>query len=226
MIRAHHLSCALPFCYYVIDSTSDHQALALGGWGPLLPSTRAFESLDETVLLPEILSSSIFHTDAPGELFTVPLMLGLNPSMPPCHTQEKVQALENGAKAESWPGTFTPTCLPTCAQPQITPNTHTHIPHTHTPLLHTHTHTPHCYTHAHTHTPYFYTHTHHCYTHMPHCYFCCCLFCLFCLEQFFKSQVMTCLCFFNWGIVGLHCCVHFRCPASESVIHTHISTLP
>ena len=132
MIRAHHLSCALPFCYYVIDSTSDHQALALGGWGPLLPSTRAFESLDETVLLPEILSSSIFHTDAPGELFTVPLMLGLNPSMPPCHTQEKVQALENGAKAESWPGTFTPTCLPTCAQPQITPNTHTH---THTHIL-------------------------------------------------------------------------------------------
>ena len=119
MIRAHHLSCALPFCYYVIDSTSDHQALALGGWGPLLPSTRAFESLDETVLLPEILSSSIFHTDAPGELFTVPLMLGLNPSMPPCHTQEKVQALENGAKAESWPGTFTPTCLPTCAQPHV-----------------------------------------------------------------------------------------------------------
>ena len=169
MIRAHHLRCALPFCYYVIDSTSDHQALALGGWGPLLPSTRAFESLDETVLLPEILSSAIFHTDAPGELFTMPLMLGLNPSMPPCHTQEKVQALENGAKAENWPGTSTPTCLPTCAQPQITRPPHTHTYHTHTPLLHTHIHTHTrpiaIRTHTHTHTIATHTHMPHCYTH-------------------------------------------------------------
>lgn len=128
MIQAHCLYCALSFYYYDINSTSDHRALDLGGWGHLLPSIQAFESLDETVLLPEILSSTIFHTDAPGELFTMPLMLGLNPSMPPCHTQEKVQALENGAKAESWPGTPTPTCLPTCAQPHIIPHPATHTP--------------------------------------------------------------------------------------------------
>lgn len=84
--------------------TSDRRTLDLGGWGHLLPSIRAFESLDETVLLPEILSSTIFHTDASGELFTMPLMLGLNPSMPPCHTREKVKLLKSGA-AESWPGT-------------------------------------------------------------------------------------------------------------------------
>ena len=35
MIQAHYLYCALYFYYYYISSTSDHQALDPGGWGPL-----------------------------------------------------------------------------------------------------------------------------------------------------------------------------------------------
>ena len=36
MIQAHYLYCAVYFCYYYISSTSDHQVLDPGGWGPLL----------------------------------------------------------------------------------------------------------------------------------------------------------------------------------------------
>ena len=35
MIQVHYIHCALYFYYYYIGSTSDHQALDLGGWGPL-----------------------------------------------------------------------------------------------------------------------------------------------------------------------------------------------
>ena len=36
MIQVHHIYCAIYFYSYHISSTSDHQALDLGGWGPLL----------------------------------------------------------------------------------------------------------------------------------------------------------------------------------------------
>ena len=36
MIQEHYISCVLYFCYDCISSTSDHQALDPGGWGPLL----------------------------------------------------------------------------------------------------------------------------------------------------------------------------------------------
>ena len=36
MIQVHYIYCALYFCYYCISSTSDHQALGPGGWGPLV----------------------------------------------------------------------------------------------------------------------------------------------------------------------------------------------
>ena len=35
MIQAHPIYCVLYFYYYHVSSTSDHQALALKGWGPL-----------------------------------------------------------------------------------------------------------------------------------------------------------------------------------------------
>ena len=35
IIQAHYLYCELYFYYYYISSMSDHQALILGGWGPL-----------------------------------------------------------------------------------------------------------------------------------------------------------------------------------------------
>ena len=35
MTQAHEIYCALYFYYYYISSTSDHQALDPGGWGPL-----------------------------------------------------------------------------------------------------------------------------------------------------------------------------------------------
>ena len=35
MIQVHHTYCALNF-YYNISSTSDHQALDPGGWGPII----------------------------------------------------------------------------------------------------------------------------------------------------------------------------------------------
>ena len=38
MIQAHYIYCALYFCYYYISSTSDHQELDSGGWGPSLRS--------------------------------------------------------------------------------------------------------------------------------------------------------------------------------------------
>ena len=34
MIEEHYISCVLYFCYDCISSTSDHQALDPGGWGP------------------------------------------------------------------------------------------------------------------------------------------------------------------------------------------------
>ena len=34
MIQVHYIYCALHFCYYYISSTSDLQALDVGGWGP------------------------------------------------------------------------------------------------------------------------------------------------------------------------------------------------
>ena len=34
--QVHYIYCALNFHYYYISSTSDHQALDPGGWGPLL----------------------------------------------------------------------------------------------------------------------------------------------------------------------------------------------
>ena len=36
MIQVPYIYCALYFCYYYISSTSDHQALDPGGWGPLI----------------------------------------------------------------------------------------------------------------------------------------------------------------------------------------------
>ena len=36
MIQVHYIYRALYFYYYYINSTSDHQALDPGGWGPLL----------------------------------------------------------------------------------------------------------------------------------------------------------------------------------------------
>ena len=35
MIKEHYIYCALYFYYYYISSTSDHQALDPGAWGPL-----------------------------------------------------------------------------------------------------------------------------------------------------------------------------------------------
>ena len=35
MIQAHYIYDAIYFCYYYISSTSDHQTLDPGGWGPL-----------------------------------------------------------------------------------------------------------------------------------------------------------------------------------------------
>ena len=35
MIQAHYIYCILYVYYYYISSTSDHQALDPGGWGPL-----------------------------------------------------------------------------------------------------------------------------------------------------------------------------------------------
>ena len=35
MIQVHYIYCVLYFFYYYISSTSDHQALDLGGWGLL-----------------------------------------------------------------------------------------------------------------------------------------------------------------------------------------------
>ena len=40
MTQAHYMYCTLYFYYYCINSTSDHQALGLRGWGPLLYGTR------------------------------------------------------------------------------------------------------------------------------------------------------------------------------------------
>ena len=39
MIQAHDIYCSPYFYYYYISSTSDHQALDLGDWGPLLYSS-------------------------------------------------------------------------------------------------------------------------------------------------------------------------------------------
>jgi len=36
MIQVHYIDCALYFYYYYISSTSDHWAIDLGGWGPLV----------------------------------------------------------------------------------------------------------------------------------------------------------------------------------------------
>ena len=35
MIKAYYIYCAFSSCYSYISSTSDHEALDLGGWGPL-----------------------------------------------------------------------------------------------------------------------------------------------------------------------------------------------
>ena len=35
MIQEQYVDCSLYVCYYHISSTSDHQALDPGGWGPL-----------------------------------------------------------------------------------------------------------------------------------------------------------------------------------------------
>ena len=39
MIQEHYIYCALYFYYYYISSTSDHQALYPGGWGPIVYNT-------------------------------------------------------------------------------------------------------------------------------------------------------------------------------------------
>ena len=39
VIQVHYIYCALYFYYYCINSTSDHQTLDPGGWGPLLWTT-------------------------------------------------------------------------------------------------------------------------------------------------------------------------------------------
>ena len=36
MIQVHYIYCAFYFYYYYISSTSDHQPLDPGGWGPLI----------------------------------------------------------------------------------------------------------------------------------------------------------------------------------------------
>ena len=52
MIQAHYISCAL-YCYYCyISSTSDHQALELGGWGPLPYCIHSLVQLVSTALPP------------------------------------------------------------------------------------------------------------------------------------------------------------------------------
>ena len=38
-IPAHYIYCVLYFYYYYISSTSNHQALDPGGWGPLHQTT-------------------------------------------------------------------------------------------------------------------------------------------------------------------------------------------
>ena len=35
MIQVHYIYCVLYFYYYYINSTSDHQVLGPGAWGPL-----------------------------------------------------------------------------------------------------------------------------------------------------------------------------------------------
>ena len=42
MIQVHYIYRALYFYYYYINSTSDHQALDPGGWGPLLRAKYVF----------------------------------------------------------------------------------------------------------------------------------------------------------------------------------------
>ena len=50
MIQAHCISCAL-YCYYCyISSTSDHQALDSGGWGPLSHCIHSFIQLEPSAL--------------------------------------------------------------------------------------------------------------------------------------------------------------------------------
>ena len=46
MIQAHYACCALYFYCYYISSTSDHQVLDPGGWGPWSKGSRRPESLD------------------------------------------------------------------------------------------------------------------------------------------------------------------------------------
>ena len=45
MIQRHYIYCALHIYYYYISSTSDHQALDPGGWGPLPWSWISIEDL-------------------------------------------------------------------------------------------------------------------------------------------------------------------------------------
>ena len=43
MIQVHDIHCVLYFYYYYISSTSDHQTLDTGGWGPLTWSTEDYK---------------------------------------------------------------------------------------------------------------------------------------------------------------------------------------
>ena len=65
MIQTHHIYCALYFHYYYINSSSDHQALDSGGWGPQCRfwHSRKHENVSSTttswrVFSPNVVSSS------------------------------------------------------------------------------------------------------------------------------------------------------------------------
>ena len=57
MIQVHYIYCVLYFYYYYISSTSDHQVLDPGGWGPLSQLSlqgMAIRSLRHFLCLPVI----------------------------------------------------------------------------------------------------------------------------------------------------------------------------
>ena len=57
MIQVHYIYCVLYFYYYYISSTSDHQVLDPGGWGPLSQLSlqgMAIRSLKHLLCLPVI----------------------------------------------------------------------------------------------------------------------------------------------------------------------------
>ena len=57
MIQEHYIYCALYFCYYPINSTSDDQTLDLGGWG-----------IPEIIHYLELRKRAFLGTEEPGRL--------------------------------------------------------------------------------------------------------------------------------------------------------------